>query len=115
MIVNICGIPHNVIECEDRFDFDTHFGQIDYKNCEIRINEDMSEEAKQETICHEMMHGIFVHLGYSDYAQDEQLVQALSNAIYQGFTIKAERNEEYEIVDIGNGAFEKLYKVKSEE
>ena len=37
MIVNICGIPHKVVECEDRFDVDIHFGQIDYKACEIRI------------------------------------------------------------------------------
>lgn len=93
MIVNICGIPHKVIEYEDKFDADTHFGQIDYKACEIRINKDMSQESKNETICHEMIHGIFVHLGYNNYAQDEQLVQALGNAIYQGFNIKAESEE----------------------
>lgn len=28
MIVNICGIPHKVIEIEDNFDLDVHFGQI---------------------------------------------------------------------------------------
>lgn len=32
--------------------------------------------------------GIFVHLGYNDHANNEQLVQALGNAIYQGFEIK---------------------------
>jgi hypothetical protein len=90
MIVNLCGIPHKVIECEDKFNVDMHFGQIDYRSCEIRINKDMTEESKKETICHEMVHGIFIHLGYNDYAQDEQLVQALGNAIYQGFSIKTE-------------------------
>ena len=90
MIVNICGIPHKVTECEDNFNVDTHFGQIDYKACEIRINKDMAKEAKEETICHEMMHGILVHLGYSEQSQDEAFVQALANAIYQGFSIKAE-------------------------
>ena len=93
MIVNICGIPHKVIECEDNFNVDTHYGQIDYKDCEIRINKDMPQECKDETLCHEMVHGIFVHLGYNNYAQDEQLVQALGNAIYQGFNIKAESEE----------------------
>lgn len=88
MIVNICGIPHKVIECEDKFNVDAHLGQIDYKTCEIRINKDMTREIKFETICHEMIHGIFIHLGYNDYAQDEQLVQALGNAIYQGFSVK---------------------------
>lgn len=93
MIVNICGIPHKVIECEDKFNIDAHLGQIDYKACEIRINKDMTREIKFETICHEMVHGIFIHLGYTDYAQDEQLVQALGNAIYQGFNIKSESEE----------------------
>ena len=90
MIVNICGIPHTVVECEDRFDVDAHFGQIDYKACEIRINKDMAEANKKETLCHEMVHGMLTHLGYSEYSQDEQLVQALGNAIYQGFEIKVE-------------------------
>ena len=53
----------------------------------------MSQESKDEALCHEIVHGIFVHLGYNDYAQDEQLVQALGNAIYQGFNIKAESEE----------------------
>lgn len=93
MIVNICGVPHKIIECEDKFDTDVHFAQIDYKACKIRVNKDMTDECKKEAICHEMIHGIFVHLGYNNYANDEQLVQALGNAIYQGFKIKAESEE----------------------
>lgn len=93
MTVNICGIPHKVIECEDKFDVDSHFGQIDYKACEIRINKDMAQENKNETLCHEVMHGIFVHLGFNEYAQDEHLVQALGNAISQSFDIKVVKNE----------------------
>ena len=94
MTVNICGVPHKVVECEDKFDLDIHFGLIDYKNCEIRINKDLSEEAKKETLCHEMVHGILVHLGYNEQSQDEQFVQALGNAIYQGFELKGETNAE---------------------
>ena len=88
MTVNVCGIPHNVIECEDTFNVDTHFGQIDYKECRIKINKDLAEDFKNETICHEMLHGILVHLGYNDYSQDEQFVQALASAINQGFDIR---------------------------
>lgn len=94
MTVNICGIPHRIVECEDNFNVDTHFGQIDYKTCEIRINKDMTEVCKKEAICHEMIHGIFVHLGYNDYTNDEQLVQALANAICQGFEIRQEAESE---------------------
>lgn len=105
MIVNICGLPHKVVECEDKFDTDCHFGQIDYKTCEIRINKDLSPEAKKETLCHEMVHGILVHLGYNNLSGDEQLVQALGNAVYQGFDIKADAgwrdaiNEVLKIID----------------
>lgn len=48
MIVNICGIPHRIVECEDKFNTDCHFGQIDYKACEIRINKDMTDANKTE-------------------------------------------------------------------
>lgn len=88
MVVNICGIPHKVIEYEDTFNADTHFGQIDYKTCEIRINNDMPQEIKDETLCHEMVHGMLVHMGYDELSQDEKFVQAMGNAIYQGFDIK---------------------------
>lgn len=103
MIVNICGIPHKVIECKDNFDAGVnHFGQIDYKNCEIRINKDMPQENKDETLCHEMVHGMLVHMGYDKLSQDEQFVQGLGNAIYQGFSIKAEKEEntEEEVKDV---------------
>ena len=90
MKVNICGIPHTIIECEDHFNVDYHFGQIEFGKCEIRINKDASDEIKKETIFHEMVHGILVHLGYNAYSNDEQFVQALGNALYQSFEIKEE-------------------------
>ena len=93
MIVNICGIPHRIVDREDNFNTDCHFGMIDFKACEIRINKDMTDANKAETICHEMIHGIFVHLGYNDLVGNEQLVQALGNAIYQSFEIKAESED----------------------
>lgn len=88
MIVNICGIPHEVIEVEDSFNIDCHMGMIEYQDLVIKINKNMPEIAKQETICHEMVHGMLVHLGFNEYANDEHFVQALGNAIYQGFSIK---------------------------
>ena len=88
MAVNICGIPHVVIESDDNFDIDAHFGMIDFKKCEIRINKNMSEECKKETLCHEIVHGMLVHLGYTEQSNDEQFVQALGNAIYQTFEVK---------------------------
>lgn len=43
MNVNICGITHEIIECEDSFTANaTHFGEIDYKACKIRIKKTIS-------------------------------------------------------------------------
>lgn len=88
MIVNICGVPHEVVEKKDPFDVDLHFGQINYGEAKIYVNEKLTDTLKKETICHEMVHGILVHLGYNEQANNEQFVQALGNAIYQGFSIK---------------------------
>jgi ssRNA-specific RNase YbeY (16S rRNA maturation enzyme) len=89
MKVNICGLPHEVVDMDDNFIAGAiHFGEIEYAECRIKINKNMSEQSKKETLCHEMVHGILVHLGYNDYSQDEQFVQALGNAIYQGFEVK---------------------------
>lgn len=88
MKVNICGIPHTVIEKDDYFTSDnTHLGEITYSKAEILINKNIPAEMKKETICHEIVHGIFVHLGREDLTNDETLVQQLGNAIYQGFEI----------------------------
>lgn len=86
--VNICGIPHEIKICEDNFDVDCHFAMIDYKKAEIRVNKDMCDPITTEAICHEMVHGILVHLGYDELSGDERFVQAMGNAIYQGFYIK---------------------------
>ena len=56
MIVNICGIPHDVVECDDNFDVDCH-------------------------------------MGYDDLCNNEQFVQAMGNAICQGFDIKEVNRE----------------------
>ena len=88
MIVNICGIPHEVIECEVSFDTDLHLGQIDYDKATIKVNKDLAEAVKRETLCHEMVHGILTHLGYTDDSADEKFVQQLGNAINQSFDIK---------------------------
>ena len=85
--INICGIPHEILEVEDNFSSDSvHFGEIEYKECIIKLNKDMPQAMKHETLCHEVLHGILVHIGREDLPQDESFVQALGNAIAQSFT-----------------------------
>lgn len=91
MVVNICGIPHDVIE-EDIFD-DGRMGLIDYIRAKIYLNKALTEQVKAETLCHKIVHGILTHLGYDEMATNEQFVQAVGNAIYQAFTIKDMQTE----------------------
>lgn len=46
MTIKICGVPHRVVECEGKFDTDCHFGQIDYKTCEISIRKRYFEQLR---------------------------------------------------------------------
>lgn len=85
--INICGIPHEIIEQEDFFGSDLHLGEIDYGKATITINKDVSEVMKEETLCHEIVHGMLMHIGRNDLTNDEVLVQALGNAINQSFKI----------------------------
>lgn len=95
MKVNICGMSHKVIEVEDNFNTLLNMGMIEFTTQTIKINKDMSESMKDEALCHEMVHGILVHIGRQDLSTDETLVQALGNAIWQGFEIrKFEESEE---------------------
>lgn len=94
MTVNICGIPHEVVEHDDVFDAnEIHFGQINYKTCRISISKGMTEEMKNQALCHEMLHGILVHLGYNEQSADEQFVQALASAINQSFEVRRVTDE----------------------
>lgn len=81
-----------MVLCEDNFDIDTHFGQIEYAESIIKINSGVKEPMMQQTLCHEIVHGMLVHLGYQDLSSDEQFVQALAMAINQSFVVKGGEN-----------------------
>ena len=86
--VNICGVPYEIELCSDPFDIDAHFGQIEYKNSKIKICSDTTEPMMMQTLCHEIVHGMLVHLGFQEMSNDEQFVQSLGMAINQTFDVK---------------------------
>ena len=88
MKVNICGLEHDIIECEEMFDKDLHMGQIDYDKCQIKINKQLAPQLKDATLCHEIMHGVLIHIGREDLSYDEQFMTALGNAVNQTFCVK---------------------------
>lgn len=54
----------------------------------ILLNKDAAMGIKSETLCHEIMHGILVHIGRDDLSHDETFVTALGNAIWQTFDVR---------------------------
>ena len=84
--INICGIPHKIIYTEDVFDTsEKHFGLIDYEKCCIYINVNMPTALQVETIFHEYVHGVLIHIGEDEKSMDEKFVQTFSNALYRTF------------------------------
>ena len=92
-VVNICGIPYRIKYVDDHFCKDLHLGEIEYGKAEIRINKNIDKNILVETLCHEVVHGILVHIGRQDLSDDETLVQALGNAINQTFALKVNKDE----------------------
>lgn len=97
--VKICGVPHSVIECEDNFTTDSHFGQIEYVTCEIRINRDMPEAMKEQTLVHEILHGMLVGVGRTDLSSDETFVQTMAVAINETFAVRTDEDKQKKPVD----------------
>ena len=89
MTVDICGMLYEIKVVDDALESDTT-GKIDYRNHVILISKNQCQQAKIETLCHEIVHGMLQHLGYAEQGEDEQFVQALGNAIYQSFVKGAE-------------------------
>ncbi|PRR77684.1 hypothetical protein CLLI_22480 [Clostridium liquoris] len=78
--VKIGGVNYKVIECNNPSEEDPNVdGQILYSKQEIRLKNDMSREYKENIFLHEIIHGIFEHIGFE---QDEAIVIRLSNALH---------------------------------
>lgn len=93
MKVNICGIPHEVIDV-DYIENDNGrcVGQITYEDCIIKMKKGINSDYYKQTLIHEMIHGILSMIGRNDLASDEVFVQSLASAINQSFDIKEEEN-----------------------
>lgn len=79
--VNILGITYKVEQVEQVSRYDQLFGQIDFMDQTIRIDNHASEEKKQETLLHEILHGIAEATGLGEVLK-ESVVQTLSRSLY---------------------------------
>lgn len=80
--VTILGLEYKVEEVEVVDRQEALWGEIDYENLSIRIDVGLSEARKQQTLLHEIMHGILEELGYSELNEDETAVRGIAAALY---------------------------------
>lgn len=89
--VKICGIPYEIKYVTDDFTSDAvHFGEANFLEQVIKVNEKLTGELRDETTVHEILHVILVHIGRDDLSNDEVFVQSLANAVFQTFKVKEE-------------------------
>lgn len=84
------GIPNSVMIDTTRYDIETTdeniivggrecSGDISYWEGRIRVAASMGNTVKQQTLMHEIVHGIMHRRGLDDYRTDEKLVDQLAN------------------------------------
>ena len=84
MVVKIGGIDYEVIEEHNLFAYDgtTRLnGHIVYDKCQIRIDDTLDPQAKNQTMWHEILHGILTHAGIDE--QSETHIDIIAYGIIQ--------------------------------
>ncbi|MGD6898614.1 ImmA/IrrE family metallo-endopeptidase [Bacillus infantis] len=79
--VNIAGINYTV---KEEANMNAHYnllGQIFYTKGIIKLDAGMSEERKERTFIHELLHGIFYEAGYEE--QDEDMINRVGIVLHQ--------------------------------
>jgi hypothetical protein len=59
------------------------YGNVDFGDCIIQIDADMSDERKEQTIIHEMLHATHFEAGYNPEEQDEDMINRVANVLHQ--------------------------------
>lgn len=80
--VAILGLDYKVEVVEVVDGQEALWGKIDYENLSIRIDASLSDARKQQTLLHEILHGILEELGYRKLNEDENAVQGIAAVLY---------------------------------
>jgi Zn-dependent peptidase ImmA (M78 family) len=59
------------------------FGNVDFSDCIIQIDADISDERKEQTLIHEMLHAVHFEAGYDPSDQDEDMINRTANVLHQ--------------------------------
>lgn len=79
MKYEIAGVTYNVEEVNGLTDAE-HFGYINFADSVIRIDANLSEDRKRQTLAHELAHALLYEAGFEDH--DEELASRLGRVLH---------------------------------
>ena len=79
--VRIGGLEYDVKMIDELLNDHDCAGQIVFPVGVIKLDSRLSEDRKEQTLVHEILHGIFEEAGYEE--QDEDMVNRLGKVLYQ--------------------------------
>lgn len=82
MKYEIAGVTYNVEEVNGLTDAE-HFGYINFADSVIRIDANLSEDRKRQTLAHELAHALLYEAGFEDH--DEELASRLGRVLHMFF------------------------------
>lgn len=80
--IDILGVKYSIVK-KPLMREKNCWGEIDYLNQKIELEEALTNEKLNVVLLHEILHGIFETLGFASENADEHLVQSLATAIYK--------------------------------
>lgn len=87
--INILGVVYQVSEVDVVNREELRRGEINYMTNEIRIDRNLVQSAKEQTLMHEILHAVFDLLGLDELNADENKVQGIATALHHVFTSQA--------------------------
>lgn len=87
--INILGVVYQVNEVDVVNKEELRRGEINYMSNEIRIDRNLVQSAKEQTLMHEILHAVFDLLGLDELNADENKVQGIATALHHVFTSQA--------------------------
>lgn len=80
--VKVAGVTYTIETPDEIGDEPDNLGNCIYQKQLIRVKANMSQERREQTFIHELLHAIFFEAGYTD-SDYEEMVNRLSLVLYQ--------------------------------
>ncbi|CZR02356.1 hypothetical protein [Trichococcus collinsii] len=79
--IKIGGLLYGVEITKDLQGKEGNWGHIAYKETKIRIDDNLNPQLTNQTLIHEMTHGILMEAGYSEH--EEEMADRIGKVLYQ--------------------------------